>query len=378
MKLLIVTPYFAPAWGYGGPPKFLTEFAQSMVKLGHSVSVVTTDALDHRHNPKLREIIAGVKVYRLKNLSNSLAWHQKLFIPTGAREILDLLVPQADFVFLSDFRHLLNAACYLACQNHAVPYGLAVFGSLPITNDWKAPVKRFFDRWYGRRILRDARVLFAQNDHEAKAYEKITGPNKAVKIWPLAIDLKQFEVLSKKRPNHKKTILFVGRFNRYKGIDQLVRSLAKLKKRLAVQLVLVGRDDGELDNLKKIIKQHHLQSDVILPGPLYNQDVITTMVNADIFVITPTHAEETPLAGLMALATCCPVIVNRNAQIPWLDQAGAGVTLKRDDQLTSTLLNLLTNDKLLKRMGQAARRLAFKRFDWQIRVKEFERYVKSN
>ena len=30
MKILIVIPYFAPAWAYGGPPKLMSEAASRL------------------------------------------------------------------------------------------------------------------------------------------------------------------------------------------------------------------------------------------------------------------------------------------------------------------------------------------------------------
>ena len=46
VKILQVTPYFAPAWAYGGPPRVMHDYAAGLVARGHAVDVFTTDVLD--------------------------------------------------------------------------------------------------------------------------------------------------------------------------------------------------------------------------------------------------------------------------------------------------------------------------------------------
>jgi len=48
MKVLQVTPYFAPAWGYGGVPRSVYELSKALSRLNHQVTVLTTDALSER------------------------------------------------------------------------------------------------------------------------------------------------------------------------------------------------------------------------------------------------------------------------------------------------------------------------------------------
>ena len=63
MKILQVTPYFAPAWAYGGPPRVMFEYATGLVARGHEVAVFTTDVLDeHMRATPSRETIDGVDV----------------------------------------------------------------------------------------------------------------------------------------------------------------------------------------------------------------------------------------------------------------------------------------------------------------------------
>src|SRR5512134_3020431 len=44
LRVLIVTPYFTPAWGYGGPVRSVWNLARGLVAAGADVEVATTDA----------------------------------------------------------------------------------------------------------------------------------------------------------------------------------------------------------------------------------------------------------------------------------------------------------------------------------------------
>ena len=69
------------------------DYAVGLAARGHVVDVLTTDVLDAdtRATPA-EESMDGVRVRRLPNLSNSLAWKTKKYLPRGlaqrlAREI---------------------------------------------------------------------------------------------------------------------------------------------------------------------------------------------------------------------------------------------------------------------------------------------------
>lgn len=386
MKLMIVTPYFAPAWGYGGPPKLLYEFAKAMVGRGHRVEVVTTDALDMGRAPAGQHTLDGITIDRFKNLTNRLAWQQKIFLPVGLGQFLNQTVDQYDFVFCSDLRHPLNILAFQACKAHPTPYGLAAFGELSITRDWKQLPKKIYDSWYGQPMLRQAKLLFAQTESEQLGYQTMIGEHTGIVLWPLAIDLNHYRQLPPVGQFRQRfslspadlVTLFVGRFHPYKGVDRLIQAHHELLKTLPhLKLVLIGRDDGALTDLRQKVTQLNLQRSVLFPGPLYNEEVIAAYHDADLFVMTPTHNEETPLAGIMALAAGCPVVVTKNAGIPWLDEYQAGITFDNPKKLTETLQPLLEDGRLRESMSQAARQLAFERYGWETRAKEFEQLVRQ-
>lgn len=387
MKLLIVTPYFAPAWGYGGPPKLLWEFAKAMVDRGHQVTIATTDALDRHRIKSGRQDVDDLTIYRFRNLSNRLAWRQKIFLPIGLRNFLVKTVNQYDFVFCSDLRHLLNIFTFEACRTHHTPFGLAAFGELSITADWKRPFKQIYDQCYGKSILRQARLLFAQTNSEQNGYRSFIGEHPGIVLWPLAINLQpyrhlpppgQFRKYLRLAPDDL-IVVSVSRFHPYKGLDYLIDAHHRLLQTFPhLKLVLIGRDDGALSDLHHRVAELDLGRSVLFPGPLYNQEVIAAYRDADVFALTPTHDEQTPLAGIMALAAGCPVVVTKNASIPWLADYQAGLTIDQPTDLVGALQMVLSDATLRRSMSRAARRLAFRRYGWPARAQAFEQLLSKS
>ncbi|MCK5237203.1 MAG: glycosyltransferase, partial [Deltaproteobacteria bacterium] len=69
MKILEVSPYYYPAWSYGGIPRVVYELSKSLVRLGHEVSVFTTDVFDKESRyEKSTDNVEGVNVKYFKNL----------------------------------------------------------------------------------------------------------------------------------------------------------------------------------------------------------------------------------------------------------------------------------------------------------------------
>ena len=62
MKLLHVTPFYEPAWAYGGMVRAVAGLCRALAKRGHDVTVLT--ALLDSHHPRL-ETRDGVRVRRL-------------------------------------------------------------------------------------------------------------------------------------------------------------------------------------------------------------------------------------------------------------------------------------------------------------------------
>lgn len=378
-KVLFVSPYFAPAWGYGGPPLINYYYAKYLVKHGFEVHFYTTDALDQKRNQLLSEEIDNIKVRRFRNVSNWLAWNFKLFIPYGfAKALQKKEVGKFDFVFISDLRDWQNIFTYRYCMKHKIPYCVAAYGQIQINNDLKGVIKRGFDIFLGKKLIHDARYLLAQTTHELNDYLTIGGDKQKCVLLPLAVNfdnkIKQFndQESFRKRLNiskNDKVILFIGRINQLKGIDLIIRSMPELLKIFDdLKFVIIGRDDGlYLEKIKRLVSELKLNDKVIIHGPIYGEESYSAYQAADVFVFTPRYYEETSLACLTSLALGTPIVTTHQAEVPYLEKYEAGYAINFDEhELKEKLILCLKDDKLLKEMSLNGKRLIKEVFDINI------------
>lgn len=382
MKILIIIPYFAPAWGYGGPPKQMFNIAKSLAE-GHTVTVVTTDAFDGKQRlPVLEETLEQIKIIRLKNFSNYLAWNFKIFLPRNAKILAEIIAAQ-DFILLSDFRHALNVYALKYLNKFKKPYSLAAYGQLQNYFGLKYFIKKIFDLLWGKQLIANAKYLIAQTEHEAKDYLNSGARTAQIKLIPLSeaapspAELHPELNLRKKYNLNSQTkiLLWVGRINKLKGLKLLITAYQKFLQANPggdYKLILVGRDDGYQEELNILIKKFGLQQKVIQTGPLYNLDNAGAYQAADLFVFTPIFYEETSLAAVRALSFGVPVLTVLEAEMPFLEAYQAGFLISgKIELIKEKLTQLLTNDILLNNYKQNAKRLFAEKFEHAAIMKNY-------
>ena len=339
MRVLQVVSYYAPAWAYGGPPRVMAAFASGLAARGHDVVVLTTDVLDAERRARPRhEVLDGVRVERFPNLSNTLAWRSKKYLPPGLVLATARRIRGFDVVHATDARTVPTVAAYLASRMAGVPFCLSAHGSLPGSSGLRGAAKRRYDSLLVRPMLERAALLLAQTDHEARLYLGAGAREEAVQPLPLPLDLAA--VPARLEPGFLRgrtgfdaglpVVLFLGRIHRLKGLDVLVDALEPMLRAGELGLAVVGRDDGQWP---AIAAEHADLLDagaVRFVGPLYGEERFHAYADADVFCLTPRHWEETSLASLEAAATGTPVVVTEQADVPGLAESGGGFVVPLD------------------------------------------------
>lgn len=167
MHILHVTPYYAPAWAYGGVVSAVSGLAEAQVALGHRVSVLTTDVLTATTRAgTLRETINGVEVTRCRNLLPALR-RLNLSSPTGMRRALNGLQPDVNHVI-----HVIHCHELRTVENLIVTPAaralliLSPHGTLP-RETGRSLVKQTWDRLFGQALARRFAGVIALTEAEA-------------------------------------------------------------------------------------------------------------------------------------------------------------------------------------------------------------------
>jgi glycosyltransferase involved in cell wall biosynthesis len=229
-----------------------------------------------------------------------------------------------------------------------------------------------------QRSFNNAAAIHYTSEGEMKSVPiKIKAPSL---IIPLGIDLKKYQNLPpygmfKDRHNlqRKKIILHFGRINFTKGLDILVKAFAQIAfARNDICLVLAGPDnEGYARQIEKWLIEEGIKDKAIFTGMLQGIDKLAILKDADIFAL-PSYSESFGIAVVEAMACGLPVVISNRVNI-WreIQNAGAGLVTSCDAcELAEALQNLLNDENIRFRMGEAGKILVNTTYNWKTVVND--------
>jgi D-inositol-3-phosphate glycosyltransferase len=178
----------------------------------------------------------------------------------------------------------------------------------------------------------------------------------------------------------KRMLLFVGRIEPLKGLQNLIRALAIIRsqghcRRDCYCLVVIGGDpDSSLENMssemrkiKTLCKELGMEDLVLFLGKRA-QDTLPYYYSAADMLIMPSYYESFGMVALEAMACGTPVVASDVGGLHYLVQDGKTgfvVPSGNPEALVDPLNELMNNDNLRKKMGQQAARFAQK-YSWEL------------
>ncbi|BAL81657.1 glycosyltransferase [Caldisericum exile] len=129
-------------------------------------------------------------------------------------------------------------------------------------------------------------------------------------------------------------VLFVGRLEKAKGVDVLIKAIYEIKSKYSLNLAVALIGDGSLkSDYEKLVKELNLESSIKFLG--IRRDVEALMRMSKIFVL-PSLWEGLPMVLLEAMANGIPIIATKVGGIPEVIEDGVNGLLV--DQESSTEL----------------------------------------
>jgi glycosyltransferase involved in cell wall biosynthesis len=232
--------------------------------------------------------------------------------------------------------------------------------------------KWIYDILFGSSLLKDASKVITLNKIEVLQYKYARVQQKRITTLPNGINLSEYTDLpvrgSFKRkyglPKNKKIVLFLGRLNKIKGIEVLIKAFVLVSREFKdAILVLAGPNDGYLDELESLIKTLECKN-VLFPGPLYGTDKLEAYVDSEVYVL-PSIYEMFPMGLLEAYACSKPVVASRVGGITDLVIPGeTGLLFNPRDvnQLAFSIISILADDSKAMKLGTNGKIFVSKNF----------------
>jgi glycosyltransferase involved in cell wall biosynthesis len=196
--------------------------------------------------------------------------------------------------------------------------------------------------------------------------------------------LKRTDVYKKQFKNEKPTIIFIGRIEEKKKLDQLFQALkiAKERKSVLFNICLVGGGMA-LNNMKQLVSSMKLDDDIWFYGACYDEEIISELIyNADVCV----SPGEVGLTAIHSLSYGTPVITHNDfsAQMPEFEVVEEGKTgnffeKNNVDSLLNTLENWFKRFPLKSsEVSDACYQIIDEKYNPYIQVKILKDYLESS
>jgi len=219
-----------------------------------------------------------------------------------------------------------------------------------------------------QRCLEQADCVIATSPQEAITLRQRVSRKGQIRVIPCGINTQHFASVSKVDARQKlgiepdsQMILYVGRFDRRKGIETLVQACAKRSQ--PFQLYLVGgsrnhgSDVGEQKRIRAIVKELGLEAVTTFTGAVSQQELPAYYAAADVCVV-PSYYEPFGLVAIEAMATGTPVIASNVGGLQHSivhNETGVLVPPHNEDLLAAAIADVFADPERWQILAEAGR-----------------------
>lgn len=381
MHILHLSPYYSPAYAFGGVARAVEGLAGALVERGHQVTVLTTDALDQkrRYDGAADEWIDGVRVLRRPNAAPWLRGRLNLSTPRGLKKTAAAILPDVDALHVHEFRTAENLLATPIAQTLNKPIVLSPHGTLAL-GVGRGRLKAGWDRLFSGRVARRVDHVNALTETElddAKKLWQTLGQSQmpTFSVIPNGIHLRYFADLPDDTDFRRRyglgempTVLFMGRLQRRKGLDALIQAFQQANVEHS-RLLIVGPNEGMMKTIQALAAGDER---IVIAGYLSGEERRRALAAGDVFAL-PAVGEGLSMAALEAMAAGMPVILSPGCNMDEVETVGAGyVAAASADAFAVKLRLLLVDSGRRARMGKAAHKLIAQKYTWDTIAKQLE------
>jgi len=363
MKVALVCPASLPATQFGGIVFLAVDLAREISKMGHDVTIYTTD-LDFSNGPnKFNKNLPRLEKFEKFKINRTHVWFSLKLFFINSSMLKEIQNDKPDIIHTIGLRSYQSIVAWRASKKLKIPLIISDQGGLtthPFLTQSSIVLQILYkiQNYFIKKIINDSTAISAANEYEKEIFSNI---NKKSKIEIIRNGVNLETLVSKQNFREKyqidsKFILFVGRFSRSKGIETLIHSLNKIKNEkeiLDTKLVIMGVDFGFEKEMEGLIQKLNLSDKILVIKNPPREDVISAYGESE-FLVLPSQWELSPLVPLESFAFKKPVISTRSHGIPFTVKDGkTGILVEPEnpDKLSKAITKLLLDDKLRVQLG---------------------------
>jgi glycosyltransferase involved in cell wall biosynthesis len=361
-----VTPYFAPAFRYGGPPRSILGLCQALGRSGVDVEVFTTTANGDDPLPPAPD---GVEYQGVRVRYFPLAWPRRYWRAAGLSGAVRRAAAGADLIHVHGLWNLTGWAGVRAARAAGIPYVISPRGMYQRPALSRHRTLKTMAFWVAeRRHLAGATLLHATSAPEADALSQF-GPR--VALIGNGVDSRMAtpdQVAALRRrfdvPADADIITFLGRLHPIKRLDLLADAFTRLRRGGArAVLVIAGPDEG---GHRRAIEPlfGEVSADIRWAGALDGDDK-WALLAASRALVQCSDSESFGLSVAEALAAGVPVVVTDRGAWTEMPAVGCGELVAHDGAaIAAALARLIADPAEARAMGERGRAWILRTFGW--------------
>jgi glycosyltransferase involved in cell wall biosynthesis len=387
-KILQIAERTYPA--RGGVELHVARISESLVKMGHKVTVVVFNSMNIRdcgygiayQKPHLvirpmkpvlpsEEYRNGVRILRFESKAQLLSYYWSPSMFSWLLKNAD----KFDIMHTHTYRFSNNEFTALAHVKNKTPFVFTGHDELQL--DYMGILPLLIDKVYGatvgRLVVNMAEKVIAFDEDYAKQYHRYFGvPNDRIRIIPNGVDWTYFSnlpdghELKEAIGNPQNVLLYIGRFIDYKNPDLLIASFKIVLKHFPnSRLIMIGADYGSLSYCKKLATSLDLTDKVIFIENANEETKLQALDIADVCLV-PSDYESFGLVALEAQAAGVPVIASWAGGLKHIVVEGkTGLFLREITmrEIADKILLLLNSRNMRSSMGSNGQKFA-RNFSW--------------
>ncbi len=360
---------------FGGPYNHIMDLTSYLKKMGIKTNIYTTSYVAQKGRERTYFFEKKSKNFNIYRFHSFLKFREYRisfkFFPFLLKEAknIDLFHSHAVRTFQEDI------GCLISLMKKK-PVIITPHGGISINWDYgdKIP-KMIHDKLIGylkRKLLKPHFIAVSKN--EISIIKKFGIDNDYIHYIPDGVNTQLYRYVDptdlKKKYNVEESdiILYVGRINKGKGVDKLIKILNFIvQKNKNVKLFIIGEDSGYLHVVKSLIYKYNLSDYVIFTGFISRYNLAKYYSMADL-VVYPSRQE---IFGhvIIESGACGRVVIGSDIMGPSeiiIDgKTGFTSDFKNYTELSDLILELLNDKKRLIQMGKEAIERVKAEFSWE-------------
>ena len=370
-SILVAAPHFYPE--IGGVENYCFNISKHLIKKGFEITLICSkkDSFVETENIDGIKVIRSTPNFYLSNTPIDINLSDLILKLSGKQDI-DLIVGHMPVPYYADVASVIS-------KKNNIPFILTYHNDLVKENSFMNLVSNIYNKTLCKNTLKNSSSIITPSPYCFNESKILSTYKEKLKWIPPGVDIKKYN-LDESKELHKdynlnyssKIVLFVGQLNRshsHKGVEILIESFKKVLKEIKnVYLVIIGSGNmiSEYKNLSKNLK---IQNNIIFTGYVEEPKLVEYYKSSDIVTLPSTNISEGFGMTLIEGNACGkPVIGSRIGGIKYVikdGETGILVTPRNSEELAKSLIMLIKDEDMAKKMGKKGRKMVEYYYTWE-------------